>query len=143
MKKFLALFLASLLCFSLCACGGNSSDNDESGSGTDENSSDNIVYLDETITIGDYEITITDTEFVDNWNPNGDSKKFCSNGNVHFVAYYTVKNIGKSEVNVPYHMLKLVYNNDYEFKEGAESGDTYCYSLILILLFTMRTICLH
>lgn len=115
MKKILALALAGILCFSLCACGGNGSGN-------------NIVYPDEPITIGDYEITITDTEFVDNWNPNGDYERACSKGNVHFVAYYTVKNIGKSEVNVPYHMLKLVYNNEYEFKETAESGDTYYYS---------------
>ncbi len=123
MKKFLALLLAGILCFALCACGG-----DTSGENEEKTDKSNVVYLDEPITIGDYEITITDTEFVDNWNPNGDSKEFCSEGYVHFVAYYTVKNIGKSEVNVPYHMLKLVYNNDYEFKETAESGDTYCYS---------------
>ena len=61
MKKILAVLLAFILCFLLCACGGNSSGN--------------IVYLDEAFTIGDYEITITDTEFVDNWNPNGDSEE--------------------------------------------------------------------
>lgn len=122
MKKIIALLLACILCFSLCACGGDSSEN------KDASEKSNVIYLDETITIGDYEITITDTEFVNNWNPNGDSKKYCSNGNVHFVAYYTVKNIGKTEVSVPYHMLKLVYNDGYEFKETAETGDTYCYS---------------
>ncbi len=112
MKKLLALILAVVLCFLLVACGGNTSDN--------------VVYLDETITIGDYEITITDTEFVDNWNPNGDSKEFCSEGNVHFVVHYTVKNVGTSKVYAPYKMLKLVYNNDYEFYEDA--FDTYYYS---------------
>lgn len=114
MKKILALILTVVLSFTLCACGGNSSNN--------------IIYLDETITVGDYEITITDTEFVDNWNPNGDSEKFCSNGNVHFVVHYTVKNVGKSKVTVPYRMIKLIYNNDYEFKEESGLGYTYCYS---------------
>ena len=120
MKKIIALLLTVVLCFSLCACGGGGEKESESPS--------NVIYLDEPIAIGDYEITITDAEFVDNWNPNGDSEKFCSEGNVHFVAYYTVKNIGKTEVSVPYHMLKLVYNDGYEFKETAETGDTYCYS---------------
>lgn len=114
MKKILALILAVILCLTLCACGGNNSGN--------------IIYSDEAFTIGDYEITITDTEFVDNWDPNGDCKEACSKGNVHFVVHYTVKNIGKTKVNVPYKMLKLVYNNEYEFKEKDGFGGTYYYS---------------
>lgn len=115
MKKLIFLLLVFGMAVGLCACG--------SKDGFVENKT---IYLDESITIGDYEITVTDTEFVDNWNPNGDCEELCGNGNVHFIVHYTVKNIGKSDVIVPYKMFKLNYNNGYEFKE--DNYRTYYYS---------------
>ena len=128
MKKVLALVLALVLVLSLVACGGSSVSNGSSGeqeteSATTEATS-NSISLNEKITSGDLEFSITEVEFVENFNPNGDYAKACSSGNVHCVVHTTFKNIGKTESRVPYGFLTLEYADGYTF----EPEDTYHYS---------------
>lgn len=108
MKKILAILLTITMCIPLVACGGAQ---------TKE------IGLNETITVGDYEFTLAETEFVDQYYVGG-VYKFCGEGNVHFVVETTFKNIGKEEISVPYTFLELEYGDGYTFSPES----TYCYS---------------
>lgn len=136
MKKLLALLLAGLMLLSLYACGGgnqqtiatNETPSDETSEITTETpateTAPSIISKDEKITIGDLEFSITETEFVKNFNPNGNFSQYCSDGNVHFVVHTMFKNIGKTATRVPYSFLTLEYADGYIFNPA----DTYHYS---------------
>ena len=120
MKKTISLLLALVLCLSLCACGTDEQEN------TSSNTTETSVYqpaeisLNEVITAGNYEFSITKTEFVDRYN-NGSFVEACEEGNVHFVVSTTFRNIGKKEVYVPNSFLTLEYGDGYTFSPE----DTY------------------
>ena len=153
MKKLFALILTIIVCLSFAACGDKkaaetttaseekavetaetttvSEEKTEDKQKTDENSevlSEKTLYLDETVTIGDYEITVTGTKFTYGWNPNtyvsfSNSPK----GSIHFIINYTVKNVGKSEIRVPSGLFTVNYDDGYKFEE-AGGGESYYYS---------------
>ena len=110
MKKLLALLLVFTVILSLCGCSLKTKD----------------LKLNETVTIGDYEVTITGTEFTYGWDPNTlVSFSNSKDGLIHFIIYYTVKNVGNSQITVPDGLFKVIYDEEYEFKAGKEA---YYYS---------------
>ena len=110
MKKLLALLLVFTVIFSLCGCSLKTKD----------------LKLNETVTIGDYEVTITGTEFTYGWDPNTlVSFSNSKDGLIHFIIYYTVKNVGNSQITVPDGLFKVIYDEEYEFTAGKEA---YYYS---------------
>lgn len=111
MKKVITLVLAAIMLVSLCACGA-----------------EKTLSLGETVTIGDYEITVTNTELTYGWDPNTYiSWSNSPNGSIHFIIEYTVKNVGKSEIRIPHGLFTVIYDEDYTFEEAA-FGESYYYS---------------
>lgn len=114
MKKLIALILALVLCLSLCACGGGSSP------ATETNIPEiSVIELNETITAGDYTFKVTKTEFVDQYEyktPYGSHAEYVSEGNVHLVVDTTFNNVGKNQISIPYHFMKLEYGDGYIFE---------------------------
>jgi len=88
---------------------------------TEENLSATAVHMNELISIGDYEIMITDVQFVSNWVPNGNNYGACDEGDVKLLVFWNVKNIGKSESRTPDSCISISYGDGYAF--NAE--DTY------------------
>lgn len=110
MKKLLALLLVFTVILSLCGCSLKTKE----------------LKLNETITIGDFEVTITGTEFTYGWDPNTlVSFSNSKDGLIHFIIYYTVKNVGNSQITVPDGLFKVIYDDEYEFTTGKEA---YYYS---------------
>lgn len=114
MKRIAALLLSLIMMVVLCACGDN---------GTGAPVEENELKLNETITVGDYEFTVTETEFVPQYF-DGFAYKSCGNGNVHFVVKTTFKNVGKEEISIPSSFLTLEYGDGYSFSPS----DTYYFS---------------
>ena len=73
------------------------------------------VHMNEKVKIGDYEIMITDVQFVSNWNPDRDHYGYCDDGYVKLLVFWNVKNIGKSESRTPDHCLGISYGDGYSF----------------------------
>ena len=111
MKKLLSLLLVLTVISSLCGC----------------NLGTKSLKLNETVTIGDYEVTITGTEFTYGWDPNTIvSFSNSKDGLIHFIIHYTVKNVGSSEITIPKDIFKVVYDDEYKYE--ASFGDSYFYS---------------
>ena len=113
MKKILCLLLALAITLSICGCSLKAE----------------TLDLNETVTIGDYEVTITGTEFTYGWDPNTlVSFSNSKDGLIHFIIYYTVKNVGNSQITIPDGLFKVIYDDEYEFTAG-ESAYYYSYDV--------------
>jgi len=120
MKKAISLLLALVMCLSLCACDGGSTAPETTVPPTEAPTEptapvDVTIHLNETFAVGDYEITVTDYLFVPHWNPNGNSIDSTSDGSVKFLVFWSVKNIGKTEIRTPDHTISLTYADGYVF----------------------------
>ena len=144
MKRLLALILAAALALSLVACGGGgagdtntsndapSTENEETTSGEPQDSPDTPpeetgpvkLYMNETATIGAFELTITDTTFVESYKsstmlhyPNSAGGN-SNGGDIFLRVDYTIKNIGKTAQYSPNStdsFMQVNYNDGFMF----------------------------
>lgn len=133
MKKYISLLLALVMCLSLCACGGGSTQpstdaeqeaaaqttNDDQAA-NDETEGSEIeqinLHLNEKVTFGDLELSIVDVRIKDS---DGYSVNY-STGGRHYggpsvVVIYSLKNVGKVSARPPQGMLQLNYADGYTF----------------------------
>lgn len=118
MKKALSLILALALCLSLCACG--ESNNIETTDSTQPTTNSEVVLkLNEPVTVGNFEITITDVKTVESFVVYSElgSRKFGMEGSDSYqvVVLYTLKNIGKEEISALENSMSVEYSDGYTF----------------------------
>lgn len=140
MKRFLAVFSAMVMLFSLSACGGtentpasNSSTNTSSADSsqlasqsldTDESGSQESYAIGETATLGDWEITVTACDFKDKISDSSGYGQFApDDGNKFIVISASITNNGKqSETFLPSFATNtdisaiINYNGGYEYQ---------------------------
>ena len=123
MKKTLSLILALVLCLGLCACGGGEKETTPSETTvpeatvppTTEKPQKIELYLNEAITLGDYEFTITDVEFVKSYSTSL-SHYSTGDGYYYIKVDYLVKNISKTTKWTPIKCLTVDYDDGYIFE---------------------------
>lgn len=127
MKKAISLLLALVLCLSLCACGGHSQTSstetqEESPKPAEEteavsNDEPEILHLNETVQIGDYELCIRDVRTEKNVRIGfvTGGKQFGSQNGYLVCVTYSLKNIGKSSLQAYKGLLTLNYADGYRF----------------------------
>jgi|GEM_PF-1923139 hypothetical protein len=132
MKKVITILLAAVLTLSLVACGsGNGNTDAPTPSSTPAQEaipeSENIVLqLNETVTIGDYELTVTGINFTDSaLDPSKDGSIEGSfapqDGYTCLNIYFIVKYNGKTKIMFPYFANWGVdYNNGFIFESERE-----------------------
>ncbi|MBE6782992.1 MAG: hypothetical protein E7536_03165 [Ruminococcaceae bacterium] len=127
MKKTLSLILALALCLSLCACGrGN-----ETQSGNNGSSDETIrILLNEPFTIGEYEFTITNWEFVKSLDTVllAQLQNTLSESDTYIKFDFSIKYIGKeAKWGHTLDWYSLDYNNGFILTDGhgVYADDSY------------------
>ena len=125
-KKGIFLLLILIMALSLCACGDNADLDNPMPDASPEISepapieevpTEKIFYLNKTETIGDYEFTVTGTEFTHTLTLS-DGNYSAGDGEVYLILYYSIKNVGKSEVS-PDLVCVVEYADGYTFEESS------------------------
>ena len=131
MKKIISLLLVLALCLSLCACDSGVeepiiSETEPSATAYTDASAETeaeepafqqtVLQLNETIAMGDLELTIIDVQLMDS----SGYSVYYSTGARHYggpsvVVIYSLKNIGKLSAYPPTGLLQLNYADGYTF----------------------------
>jgi len=144
MKKTLSLLLVLVMCLSLCACGSNA---EPTEAPTEPETTTlppteptepevTTLYLNQTVTIGDYELTVTDVRFVDKfviYFSTGSRQYGMPGGAPNWVVVsYSLKNVGKTDITAVDHVFSLEYSDGYTFESelyvhSPHNPDIYTY----------------
>lgn len=135
MKKTLSMILALVLCLSLCACGGDGDTETKQQANSTETTVEDtaaaevVLHLNETTTVGDYELTITDVRVVEKFVVYSElgSRSFgaANSDSYQVVVLYTMKNIGKEEISAVENSLYLEYSDGYKFDAHLYYHNTF------------------
>ena len=133
MKKTISLLLVLVLCLSLCACGGGNdvpetTEAEESpvveatveevpAAEEMENNEPQLFHLNETLQVGDYEITVHDVRAAKNISINFSTggKQFGAKNDYFICVSYSLKNIGKHDIQANQGIFTLNYADGYQF----------------------------
>lgn len=134
MKRLFALLLAALMVASFAACsnGGRTEEPDEPAhqpteapleateEPTPEPQVDVYLHYDETVTLGNFEVAITDVQFVSQYTTYAGTIGRLHRPNAsecYLRVDYSIKNIGKTSQYIPMGCMIVDYNDGYMFSQ--------------------------